>query len=394
MSQPLHPEPATREPSRGQLTTYALGALVVVVVAFAAGLLPRMRQRAAVFSETGELAVPTVILVSPVRSTSSAAIRLPAEIKALTEAPILARATGYVRAFHVDIGSKVTQGQLLAELETPELNQQLASARALKQQADAALNLARTTAARWQEMRQSKVVSAQEADEKAADAELKLAGLHSAAAEVSRLEELVGFARITAPFEGVVTSRRTDIGQLVVAGSGVELFRIAQTHTLRVFVRLPQTLSSSARPGVVAQVLLSDDGGSPRRVEAKLVRTSGAVDPASRTLLTELELPNPDGTMLPGGFAQIEFPDVSTNQALAIPANTILFRPEGLTVAVVDATETVEMRRIVPGRDMGALVEVLSGINPDSRLVLNPPDSLATGMKVRLAAGAGAKPDR
>jgi RND family efflux transporter MFP subunit len=240
-------------------------------------------------------------------------------------------------------------------------------------------------------MRQAKVVSAQEADEKAADAEFKLAALHSAEAEVSRLEDLVGFARITAPFDGVVTSRRTDIGQLVVAGSGIELFRVAQTRTLRVFVRLPQSLSSSARPGVVAHVLLSDDGGSPRRVEARLVRTSGAVDPASRTLLTELELPNADGAMLPGGFAQVEFPDASTNQALAIPANTLLFRPEGLTVAVVDAANTVEMRRIVPGRDLGALVEVLSGIAPDSRLVLNPPDSLATGMQVRLAAGGGTK---
>ena len=388
MSQHLQPDPPTREPSRSQLTTYAVLALVVIVVAFAAGFLPRMRQRAKVQSETGELSIPTVLLVSPVRGTSGASIRLPAEIRALTEAPILARATGYVRAFHVDIGAKVVQGQLLAELETPELNQQLGSARAMKQQAEAGLTLAKTTASRWQEMRLSKIVSAQEADEKAADAELKSAALNSAAAEVRRLEELVGFARITAPFDGVVTSRKTDIGQLVVAGSGVELFRIAQTRTLRVYVRLPQSLSSSAQPGTMAQVILSDGGGAPKRVEARLVRTSGAVDPASRTLLTELELPNADGALLPGGFAQVEFPDSSTNVGWAIPANTILFRPEGMTVAVVAGNGIVEMKRITPGRDQGATVEVLSGIEPNSRLVLNPPDSLATGMHVRVATNS------
>ncbi len=388
MSQPLQPDPPTREPSRSQLTTYAVLALMLIVVAFAAGFLPRMRQRNKVQSQTSELSIPTVLLVSPVQGTSGASIRLPAEIRAQTEAPILARATGYVRAFHVDIGAKVVQGQVLAELETPELNQQLGSARAMKQQAEAALTLAKTTASRWQEMRLAKIVSAQEADEKAADAELKAAALNSAAAEVRRLEELVGFARITAPFDGVVTSRKIDIGQLVVAGSGVELFRIAQTRTLRVYVRLPQSLASSARPDTIAQVILSDSGGAPKRVEARLVRTSGAVDPASRTLLTELELLNTDGALLPGGFAQVEFPDSSTNLGWTIPANTILFRPEGLTVAIVDGNATVEMRRITPGRDLGATVEVLSGIEPNSRLILNPPDSLATGMHVRLATNS------
>lgn len=389
MSAPSPNQSEVHAPSRHRLTLYAAGTAGLLIAAFFLGWIPRLRQRAAVVAESRDLSVPTVLLVSPSRgaSTSSAAIRLPAEIRALSEAPILARATGYLKTLHVDIGSAVTQGQLLAELETPELNQQLASARALKVQAEAALHLAQTTARRWGEMRQSKIVSAQEADEKAADAELKAAALNSASSEVRRLEELIGFGRITAPFDGLVTQRKTDLGQLVVAGSGIELFRVAQIRSLRVFVRLPQTLIAAARPDTRVTVVLPDGtGNAVRRLEARLIRTAGAVDPASRTLLTELELPNPDRSVMPGAFAQVEFPDPGTTVGLTVPANTLLFRPEGLMVAAVDSNSVVEIRLITPGRDFGASLEVTSGIDATTRLILNPPDSLSTGMRVRLAA--------
>ena len=368
------------------MTAYGLFALAVVVIALVAGILPRLRQRTAVESTTRELALPTVILVGPSTSSPPAVIRLPAEIRASTEAPILARATGYVRHLGVDIGSSVTNGQVLAELETPELTQQLGSARAMKQQAEAALHLAKTTAARWSEMRLAKIVSPQEADEKAADAELKLAALGSTAAEVRRLEELLGFARITAPFDGTITARKTDIGQLVVAGSGVELFRLAQTRTLRVFVHLPQSLAGSAQAGTIANVLLNEQPGHGH--PARLIRTAGAIDPTSRTLLVELELPNPDGLLMPGTFAQVEFPTQGAPAGWTIPANTLLFRAEGLTVAVVDTNGVVELRRITTGRDLGATVEITAGIDSSTRIVLNPPDSLATGMHVRIADAA------
>ncbi len=307
MPQNSPPEPATHEPSSSRLTDYAVVVVILVLITFVAGLLPRLRQRAAVVVENQDLAVPTVLLVSPSRGTSPPAVRLPAELRALAEAPILARASGYVHKLHVDIGSVVTRGQLMAELETPELNQQLSSARALRDQAVAALQLAKVTADRWAEMRKAKVISPQEADEKNADAELKAAALNSASSEVRRLEELVGFARIVAPFDGVVTARRTDLGQLVSAGAAVELFRLAQTGTLRVFVHLPQYLTPAAVPGTVATVVLGD--GTGKRLPARLLRASGAMDPASRTLLVELELPNQDRSVLPGGFAQVEFPD-------------------------------------------------------------------------------------
>lgn len=385
MPQNSPPEPATHEPSSSRLTTYAVVVVILVLITFVAGLLPRLRQRAAVVVENQDLAVPTVLLVSPSRGTSPPAVRLPAELRALAEAPILARASGYVHKLHVDIGSVVTRGQLMAELETPELNQQLSSARALRDQAVAALQLAKVTADRWAEMRKAKVISPQEADEKNADAELKAAALNSASSEVRRLEELVGFARIVAPFDGVVTARRTDLGQLVSAGAAVELFRLAQTGTLRVFVHLPQYLTPAAVPGTVATVVLGD--GTGKRLPARLLRASGAMDPASRTLLVELELPNQDRSVLPGGFAQVEFPDSGASIGWTVPANTLLFRPEGLVVAVVDSQNTVEMRRVILGRDFGATVEVSSGVDASTRLVLNPSDSLSSGAKIRQATG-------
>ncbi len=285
---PLQPEPATtpRDERRVRLGPIALVAAVLVGLAFAAGMLPRIQARQAVARETRELSVPTVAVVTPVPGDASAGIELPAEIKAFVEAPIYARASGYVKRWLVDIGARVEANQLLAEIDTPELDQDLARARAELTERQAALELARTTATRWTELLKTASVSEQETAEKKADLALKAAIVEAGRANVRRLEELKAFARVTAPFAGTLTARTTDVGQLITAGGTRELFRLAQTRTLRVFVSVPQTMALSIAPGQSAEMTLAELPG--RRFEAKIVRTAGAVDATSRTLLTEL----------------------------------------------------------------------------------------------------------
>lgn len=370
---------------------YVVLLALVLGVAFAMGWLPRARQARAVVAETRELAVSTVSVVSPAPSKAGGMLLLPAEIRPFTDASILARASGYVKRWHAELGSTVEAGALLAELETPELNEELSTARAQLKQMQAAAALSETTAARWREMRREALVSQQETDEKLADARLKAAQVESAEANVHRLEELQKFARITSPFAGVVTARRVDVGQLVAAGSNVELYRIAQVDRLRVFVRVPQATASAMVSGLAAEVLL--DGKGSRPLAAKVVRTSGSMDSTSRTLLTELELPNPGHEVLPGGFAQVRFTGVSRDVPLAIPANTLLFRTDGAMVALVKQDNRVELRKITLGRDLGMTVEVTGGVTVADRLVLNPADSITDGVEVRIYSGdAGKKP--
>jgi RND family efflux transporter MFP subunit len=284
----------------------------------------------------------------------------------------------------VELGATVEAGALLAELETPELNEELATQRAQLRQTEAAAALADSTAARWREMRREALVSQQETDEKLAEARLKAAMVESAQAGVHRLEELLKFARITAPFAGVVTARRLDVGQLVTAGSSVELYRLAQVDVLRVFVRVPQAASAAMVPGLEAEVLL--DGKGTQALPAKVVRTAGAMDVASRTLLTELELPNPEHRVLPGGFAQVRFTGFARDVPLAVPANTLLFRTEGSMVARLTTDNRIELRKVTLGRDLGAVVEITAGVEVSDRLVLNPPDSITAGTEVRVVA--------
>ena len=371
------PMPASR------LGLYTLLGVGLLVGAFFLGWLPRRNQRTAVAQATRELATPTVTLVSPGPGVVGSAIVLPAEIRAVVESPIYARATGYIRRWTVDLGASVTNGQVLAELETPELNQDFANARAQARQAAAAAALAKTTAARWTQLQESRLVSQQETDEKLADARLKEAAAEAAQANAQRLETLTGFAGIRAPFDGIITARRVDVGQLVTAGNGAELFHLAQTQTLRVYVRVPQTLATSITIGQPGEVLLNE---SPNRsFPARVVHTAGSLDAASRTLLVELELPNPGGLLLPGGYAQVRFPEARVDVPLTIPANTLLFRPTGPQVGVVDATGVVELRNVSLGRDFGATVEITGGLTVQDRLILNPGDSLTAGTHVRQA---------
>jgi membrane fusion protein (multidrug efflux system) len=272
---------------------------------------------------------------------------------------------------------------LLAEIETPDLDQDLARSKAELKQSEAALELSRTTAKRWAELVKSASVSEQESAEKQADLALKTATVEASSAAVHRLEELKSFGRIIAPFDGTITARRTDIGDLVRADSGKELFHLAQTKTLRVFVRVPQMVARSVKAGHAAALTIPEIPG--KIFTAKVVRTSGAMTPESRTLLTELEVDNTEGQILAGSYAQVQLAESAPEAPITLPSNTLLFRTEGPHVAVLSAENKVELRRISLGRDFGPTVEVLSGISQNDRVVLNPPDSLVGGMTVRLA---------
>lgn len=329
------------------------------------------------------MATQYVSVVSPAPGKSELGVPLPAEVQAFVEAPIFARASGYLKKWDVDIGQHVEAGQLLAEIDTPEVDQQLAQAKAEVAQAEANLALAKSTSERWVDLLKTASVSEQETAEKQADFALKQANLEAASANLRRLEDLKSFARVTAPFAGTITTRDTDVGQLITAGNGRALFRLAQTDPLRVYVRVPQTLSRQVEVGQEADLLISELPG--RKFEAKVVRTAGAMDPASRTLLAELEVKNPKNEILAGSYAQVRFTDILGDPTLTLPANTLLFRSEGMQVGVVGANGRVEMHTVKIGRDFGQTVEVVDGVSASDHVVVNPSDSLATGMNVKIA---------
>lgn len=376
-------------PSPPKLFRAALVALVLVAIAVIVGLLPRLRARAALGAETRELAVPTVAVVSPAPGKPVSSPLLPAEVKAWIEAPIHARASGYLKRWLVDLGARVAAGQLLAEIETPELDQELERARHQLAEAEAALALSKTTSDRYTELLKTASVSEQETAEKQADFALKTATVKAARANARRLEELQGFARVTAPFAGVVAARSVDMGDLVTAGSTKELFRLSQTDKLRVYVRVPQAQALSIAPGQSAELLIPEKPG--RGFTGTVARTAGAISPDSRTLLTELEVDNSRGEILAGSFGQVRFIEAKKSPPLTLPGNTLLFRAEGPQVGVVLADGKVELRSLKLGRDFGATVEILGGISPTNQVILNPSDSLASGAMVRI--GAIAKPE-
>ena len=366
-----------------RLTRVLFITIGILLIGLAIGILPRWFTRRTLAQETQELAVTTVAVVSPAPGKSDFGVPLPAEVQAFVEAPIYARASGYLKRWLVDIGAPVKTGQLLAEIETPELDQQLAQAKAELAQNQAALDLAKITSARWTDLLKTASVSEQETAEKQSDLELKKANLDAALANLHRLEELKTFASITAPFDGTITARQTDVGQLITAGSGHELFRLAQLNPLRVYVRVPQTLARAITPGQTAELILDQSPG--KKITAKVVRTAGAIEPGSRTLLTELAVDNSRGEILAGSYAQVRFTDSVAAPTLTLPANTLLFRAEGIRVGVVNADNKVELRAVKLGRDFGQTVEILEGVEAGGRVIMNPPDSLTTGLAVRVA---------
>jgi RND family efflux transporter MFP subunit len=373
-----------RSPVKFSLTVAVV--VVLIVTGVAAGLIPRFRQHAEVSAETRELSVPKVSVVSPKPGKPSSNLPLPAEIKPLVEAPIYARANGYLKQRLVDIGSHVEVGQLLAEIDTPELYQELDRARGQRAQAEAALGLSKITAARWADLLKTASVSEQDNAEIQADLKLKTGAAESARAEVRRLEELKSFTRITAPFAGTITARNIDVGDLIVAGAGKELFHLAQTHKLRVFVQVPQSMARSIQSGQTAGMTIPELPG--RMFTPKVVRTAGVMASDSRTLLVELELDNPKGDVLAGGYAQVRFTGAKKEAVLTLPSNTILFRPEGPQVGIVRPDGKVELSTVKLGRDFGQTIEIVSGVSPKDHVIINPSDSLATGAVVSVAQAA------
>lgn len=368
--------PHTPPPRAGRLIFIVA---ILLVAGFAFGLVPRLRERRIVVQDTRELAQPNVAVVSPAPAKAGSPLVLSGELKPITEASIHARVNGYVRRWLVDLGAKVEAGQLLAELDTPDTDRELSQARAQLAQAEAARDLALTTAKRWKEMRAAKTVSAQEADEKAGDYDLKSATVESARAYVQRIEQVAGFARITAPFSGTITVRSLDIGQLITAADSVELFRLAQTDKLRVFVRIPQNYARGTTIGQTAQLTLPERPG--QKYEARVIRTAGALDAATRTLLTELEVDNAHGEILAGSYAQVRLTESKPEALLTVPANSILFRAEGPQVAVVEAGR-IALRIVVLGRDLGSAVEISEGVAATDQIVVNPSDALTAGAAV------------
>ena len=384
---PTTPQPAS--PPAAKLSRAALVAATLIVVAVVIGLLPRLRQRTALAMETRDMSVPTVTVVSPATGKPASGLPLPAEVKPWIEAPIYARASGYLKRWLVDLGARVEAGQLLAEIDTPELDQQLEKTRHDLAYAEAALALTKITAERYAGLVKSASVSEQENAEKQADLALKTASVAGARAEVRRLEELQSFSRVTAPFAGTITLRNTDVGDLIAATGGKELFRLAQIDKLRVFVRVPQSLSPSIAPGQTAELLIAE---RPDRVfTAQVTQTAGAISADSRTLLTEMEVDNTRSEILAGSFAQVRLTGAPLAKILTVPGNALLFRAEGPQVGVVQPDGKVALRSVKLGRDFGSTVEILSGVAVTDRVILNPSDSLADGAAVRVSETAKSK---
>ena len=360
--------------------------LVAAVLAALWGISSRTRALTTLSHETRDLSVPTVAITRPEKSSAQQDLALPGNVQPYTDAAIFARTTGYLKERHADIGSRVKAGQLLAEIDTPEIDQQLLQARADLATADANARLAQTTAERYRDLIKSDSVAQQDVDNANGSYDAKRAEVQSAMANVKRLEQLQAFKKIYAPFDGVITARSTDIGALIGSTNARELFHIAATNKLRVYVNVPQGYSRDTRPGLQAEIALNELPG--RRFKGTLVRTSQAIDPTSRTLLTEIDLDNPAGEVLPGSYAEVHLQLPSRGTTVRLPVSALIFRAEGVRVAVV-TDRRVGLMPVTLGRDFGSTVEIVSGLMGDEAIVVNPPDSLTAGQVVRVAADAG-----
>jgi RND family efflux transporter MFP subunit len=384
--------PATTRPHRGRLLL-VLGLLLAVGLAIA-GVVPRMRAESALAGETHVRATPAVQVIVPKRSATAEEVVLPGNIQAFADASIFARTSGYLKRWYADIGSRVKKGQLLADIETPEVDQQLEQAKADLGTAIANSDLADITAARYTELRKTDSASQQDLDNALGDAKAKRAMVNSQHANVKRLEELQSFEKVYAPFDGVVTARNTDVGQLIDSGSasGVsrELFHMAAISTLRVYLNVPQVYTRAARPGIGAYLTLAEDPG--RRFSGKIVRNANSIDIASRTLLTEVDVDNRDGVLLPGSYAQVHLNVSGEVTTFVVPVSALFFQTAGLRLATITGGDRIHMAEVIPGRDFGNEMEVVSGLSPGVQVVNNPPDSLVEGERVRVVAAPPTTP--
>ena len=373
---------SSSRPSPRRLRLVGIVALLVAFALAAGGIFSRTQRDSALKTKVEADAVPTVSVLQPSHDAAKQELVLPSNVQAYYDAPIYARVPGYLKKWNVDIGARVKAGDVLAEIETPELDQQLRQAQADLATAIAKENLAETTDKRWQSMLASTSVSKQEAEEKSGDYEAKKASGNAERADVDRLPALSGFKRITAPFDGTVTARRTDIGALINAGSGSgnELFRVADTHKLRVYVNVPQTYADEITVGMHAQLQLPEQPG--RSHDAIVVSNTNAINESSRTLLVQLEVDNADGKLMAGSYADVHFDLPATQGVLQLPVTTLLFRQHGMTVATVGKDDHVLLKNVQIGRDFGSKVEVVAGLDANDRVIDSPPDWLANGDKV------------
>jgi RND family efflux transporter MFP subunit len=384
--------PTAGQPRSGRGALWMILALLIVAAIIVAGIIPRSRAARDLRKETNDLAVPTVSVIHPKLGASQSEIVLPGNIQAFTDSPIYARTNGYLKKWYVDIGARVTSGQLLADIETPEVDQQLDQARADLNTAQANYNLSQITSTRYEDLLKTDSVSKQDVDNAHGDFEAKKAMVASAQSNVKRLEELQSFEKIYAPFEGVITARNTDVGHLINSGNGgpaTELFHIAAIRTMRVYINVPQQYSQAAKPGLTADLTLQEFPG--RRFPGKLVRTADAIDLASRTLLVEVDVDNSSGEVLPGAYTEVHLKIPSGVPALILPVSALIFRSDGLQVGTVQDGNRAALTRIILGRDMGSEVEVVSGLAATDSVIANPPDSLISGEAVRVVtAGSNA----
>ncbi|HEY6454200.1 MAG TPA: efflux RND transporter periplasmic adaptor subunit [Steroidobacteraceae bacterium] len=364
--------------------------LTIALILAVWGVVSRVRAREALANATAAAAIPVVTTVQPTHSPATNELVLPGNVQAFIEAPIYARTSGYLRSWRTDIGTAVTKGEVLAEIEAPEVDQQYHQGLADLATAEANASLAESTNIRWKGLLAHHAVSQQDADTKAADAAAMQAAAASASANVARLRELESFKRVVAPFDGVITLRNTDVGALINAGesAGTALFRLADTHRLRVYVQVPEAYASQTSPGVNADLEFSEHPG--KRYPATIVRTAHALDPTLHTLQVELQLDNARGELFPGSYAAVHFKVPGSTTTLLIPATALIFRAAGLQVATVGPDNRVKLSNIVEGRDFGKSVEVLSGMAASDAVIANPPDSLNDGEQVQVAQPSAA----
>ena len=386
MSEGLQEEQERHEPRRkSPLFVVFFGVVIGLVVVGSLLLLQRRTQFKALAETTETMAVPTVAIIHPAAQSSGEDLILPSTLQAYVESPIFARTNGYLRKWYHDIGSHVEKGEILADIETPEVDQQLQQARADLVTAQANERLSQITATRYTELLKTDGVSKQEVDNANGDLEAKRATTQSLAANVRRLEELKSFQRVFAPFSGVLTQRNVDIGTLINAGNGgtsQQLFYLAQTDPIRTYVNVPEAFAPSIRRGLGAYLELTQFPGA--RFQGQVVRTAESIDLSTRTLLTEVDVPNRTGQLLPGGYAQVHLEISVKHERLLVPVNSLLFRSEGLRAVVIDANHRVHLQPLQIGRDYGTSLEVLDGLKSDDWIVLNPPDAIENGQEVHV----------
>src|SRR6266481_3147398 len=363
--------------------------LAITVIAVAAllisGIWSRLKARTALNTETAQVALTAVSVVTPKQTAPAEEIILPGNVQPFITSPIYARTNGYLKKWYFDIGAHVKQGQLLAVIESPEVDQQLQQARSNLLTARANLELAAITKARYQGLLKTNAVSQQDVDNAVGTFNANQAIVEADQAAVEQFSALVSFEKIYAPFDGVITARNTDIGDLINSGSAggvkTDLFHMAQPGTLRVYVNVPEEYSRGTKVGMTADLALAEFPG--RKFQGKLVRTADAINMTTRTLLIEIDVPNPAGTLLTGSYAEVHLQVPTQASTFIIPVNTLIFRSEGLRVGIVKDGK-VALTAVTPGHDFGNQIEVVSGLKPDDQVIINPPDSIVTGQPVQI----------